>query len=145
MTRYFVGGGAGFIGSHLVHRLLARPDAEVVVFDNLVSGREWHLDDVRADPRLRITVADLKDPEALAAELAGADHVFHFAANADIAKAATDPGVDFWDGTYLTHCLLEAMRVTGVKRLTYASGSGVYGDRGEEVVGESFGPLLPVS
>ena len=108
LTRYFVAGGAGFIGSHMVRRLLQRPDAQVVVYDNFSSGRAWHLPD---DPRLTVVRGDLKDLNALTEALAGSDVVFHFASNPDIAKAATQPDIDFWEGTYLTQNLLEAMRV----------------------------------
>ena len=77
--------------------------------------------------------------------MAGIDHVYLFAANPDIAAAVEEPGIDFWQGTYLTHNVLEAARVNGVPRITYASGSGVYGDRGVQEVDEEFGPLVPVS
>jgi UDP-glucose 4-epimerase len=75
----------------------------------------------------------------------GCRHVYLFAANPDIAKAVTEPAIDFWQGTYLTQNVIEAARITGVSRITYASGSGVYGDRGLEEVDEDFGPLHPIS
>ncbi len=75
----------------------------------------------------------------------GVDHVYLFAANPDIAAAIDDPGIDFWRGTYLAHNVIEATRINAVARLTYASGSGVYGDRGRQEVDERFGPLIPVS
>jgi len=142
LSRYFVAGGAGFIGSHMVRRLLQRPEAHVVVYDNFSSGRAWHLPD---DPRLTVARGDLKDLAALTAAIAGSDAVFHFASNPDIAKAATQPDIDFWEGTYLTQNLLEAMRAAGVRRLIYASGSGVYGDTGETAVTETHSPLSPIS
>jgi len=88
---------------------------------------------------------DLKNLNRLTEAIAGADVVFHFASNPDIAKAATQPDIDFWEGTYLTQNLLEAMRLANVHRLIYASGSGVYGDTGETAVTETFSPLLPIS
>lgn len=142
MTTFFVAGGAGFIGSHLVHRLLRQEDARVVVYDNFSSGRAWHLPE---SARLSVVHEDLKDLPALTRSIAGSDLVFHFASNPDIAKAATQPDIDFWEGTYLTQNLLEAMRVANVKRLIYASGSGVYGETGEQAVSESGTPLLPIS
>jgi UDP-glucose 4-epimerase len=145
VTRYFIAGGCGFIGSHLTRRLLERDDAEVVVFDSLVSGHEWFLEEVRDHERLHFVLGDLKDFDSLVEQTRGCSHAFHFAANPDIAKAVNEPAVDFWDGTYLTHNLIEACRVNDVKRITYASGSGVYGDRGTEPVAETFGPLEPVS
>jgi UDP-glucose 4-epimerase len=145
VTRSFVAGGAGFIGSHLTRELLQRPHDEVVIFDNLASGSEAHLAEVLDDPRLQFIVADLQDHDGVVEAMAGTDHVYLFAANPDIAAAVDEPSIDFWQGTYLTHNVIEAARINGVPRITYASGSGVYGDRGVEEVDEEFGPLIPVS
>jgi UDP-glucose 4-epimerase len=145
ITKSFLAGGAGFIGSHLAHELLRRPGQEVVVFDNLVSGKLSYLDGLLDDPRLQLIEADLKEFEALLDAMSGADHVYLFAANPDIAAAVDDPGIDFRDGTCLTHNVIEAARINGVPRITYASGSGVYGDRGTQEVDERFGPLIPIS
>jgi UDP-glucose 4-epimerase len=117
----------------------------VVVYDNLVSGSEARLEGVLDDPRLRLIVADLQELDGVVEEMTGADHVYLFAANPDIAAAVDDPGIDFWQGTHLTHNVIEAVRINKVQRITYASGSGVYGDRGAEEVDEEFGPLIPVS
>jgi len=138
-------GGAGFIGSHLVRRLLAHGDAGVTVFDNFSSGREWHLAPVAGDPRLRLVRADVKDLDALVAAAGGSDTAFLLASNPDIARAAAEPAIDFWEGTYLVQNALEACRIAGAGRIVYASGSGVYGDQGGRPVEESLGPLLPVS
>ena len=145
ITRSFVAGGAGFIGSHLTHGLLSRPDQEVVVFDNFASGDISHLEAAIDDPRLRLIEADLRELEKVIEAMSGVDHVYLFAANPDIAAAVDDPGIDFWQGTCLTHNVIEAMRINGVRRITYASGSGVYGDRGTQEVDEEFGPLIPIS
>jgi UDP-glucose 4-epimerase len=138
-------GGAGFIGSHLVQRLLAGGGGRVTVFDNFSSGREWHLDPVADEPRLRVVRGDAKDLDALARAAAGHETAFLLASNPDIARAATEPTLDFWEGTYLVQNTVEACRVAGVSTLVYASGSGVYGDQGALELDESFGPLLPVS
>lgn len=145
MTRTFVAGGAGFIGSHVTRQLLSRPDHEVVVFDNLSSGSESRLADVREHERLRFVVGDLKDLDGVVEAMEGCGQMFLFAANPDIAKAVEEPSIDFWQGTYLTNNAIEAARVTGVERIVYSSGSGVYGDRGTVPVAEDFGPLHPVS
>ena len=145
MPRAFVAGGAGFIGSHLTHELLRRSDVEVVVFDNLASGALAYLEDVLEDRRLRLIQADLQDAEKVVEAMRGVDHVYLFAANPDIAAAVKDPAIDFWQGTYLAHNVIEAARINGVRRLTYASGSGVYGDRGAQEVDEDAGALIPVS
>lgn len=143
MTRYFIVGGAGFIGSHLARHLSGEPGAAVTVFDNFSSGRAWHLDGT--DAPVTTVRGDVKELPALTEAMAGHDHVYHFASNPDIAKAATQPDIDFWEGTYLTQNVLEAMRVGGVPRLTYASGSGVYGETGETAVDEDYSPLRPIS
>ena len=80
---------------------------------------------------------DAEDPLQLIDAVDGHNVVYHFAANADIAKAVSDPSIDFWEGTFLTQNLLEAMRTTGVRRIVYTSGSGVYGDLGDEPVVEA--------
>src|SRR5947209_8588416 len=144
VSRFFVTGGAGFVGSHLVRRLLERPDAHVVVYDNFTSGQNWHLQGIDGTGRLRIVRQDLKNMTPLKEAMAGVDAVFHFASNPDIARAVSQPDIDFWEGTYLTQNVLEAMRVNGVPRLLYASGSGVYGNTGTEPVFENYSPLRPI-
>jgi UDP-glucose 4-epimerase len=144
--RWFIVGGAGFIGSHFVDRLLSFAATEqVTIYDNFSSGREWHYEAHLADSRLKIVRADVKDTQQLHSALAGHDFVIHLASNPNIALAATDPDVDFREGTLLTRQVLEAMRTTGVHRVLYASGSGVYGDLGELEASEGYGPLLPIS
>jgi UDP-glucose 4-epimerase len=145
LTRFFITGGAGFIGGHLVARLLQRPDAQVVVYDNFSSGRAWHLEAVETDARLQTVTGDLKDIGRLREAMAGIDVVFHLASNPDIARAVSEPDVDFWEGTYLTQNVLEAMRESRVPRLLYSSGSGVYGDTGAEPVVETYSPMRPIS
>lgn len=146
VTRYFVAGGAGFIGGHLVTRLLGEPDTQVVVYDNFSSGRAWHLPEPGSVDRLRVVHGDLKDLDRLKATLPRAiDFVVHLASNPDIARAERQPDIDFWEGTYLTQNLLEAMRLRGVGRIVYASGSGVYGETGEHPVSEVDTPLRPIS
>ncbi len=144
--RYLVTGGCGFIGSHVVRRLLLDTTVSaVVVVDNLLSGSMDRLGPALADRRVDVVISDVKDLDRLTVAATGVDHVFHFAANPDIAKSMVDPTIDFWEGTYLTQNVLEAIRIAGVRRLTYASGSGVYGDRSHLMPDEAFGPLEPVS
>lgn len=73
------------------------------------------------------------------------DIVYSLASNPDISKAITQPDIDFWEGTYLINNVLEAMRKNNVKKLLYASGSGVYGDVGDIVTNEDYSPMLPAS
>ena len=143
--RYFVVGGAGFIGSHFTDRLLADSSAAVTLYDNFSSGREWHYQEHCRDPRFKVVRADAKDVNQLTAAMSGHDVVIHLASNPDIARAATEPDIDFREGTYLTNNVLEAMRRSGTTTILYASGSGVYGDLGEKEADEDYGPLIPIS
>jgi len=144
--RFLIVGGAGFIGSHFLDSLLATAGVErVTLFDNFSSGREWHYEHHREDVRLCVVKGDVLDLEALCAAARGHEVVIHLASNPDIARAATEPDIDFYQGTLLTNNVLEAMRRGGVERLLYASGSGVYGDLGEHEAAEDYGPLIPVS
>jgi UDP-glucose 4-epimerase len=95
--------------------------------------------------RLHLVISDIRAFDDLVDAMQGCDHVFLLASNPDIALAVDDPAIDFWQGTYLTHNILEAMRANAVPRITYSSGSGVYGDQGETEVDEEFGPLIPIS
>ena len=143
---YFIAGGAGFIGSHVVKALLeTEPEAHVTVYDNFSSGRMWHLEDIDDSANLRIVKGDIRDIEELRVQSSGADLMFHLASNPDIARAVTEPDIDFWEGTYLTNNVLEAMRVNGIKSIVYASGSGIYGDTGTLEVYEDYSPMRPIS
>jgi UDP-glucose 4-epimerase len=144
-TSYFVTGGAGFIGSHLVNRLLDTTDARVTVFDNFCTGQRWHFGERIRNPRLRIVEGDAQDQSALVQAIEGHDTVFHLASNSDIARAATDPDVDFANGTLLARNVLEAMRKTGVKRIAFTSGSGVYGEVPPRPIPEDYDKMIPVS
>jgi len=144
--RFFIVGGAGFIGSHFCDHLLSAPDtSQVTIYDNFTSGRDWHVDQHSADERFRIVLGDAKDLRALTHAVIDHDVVIHLASNSDIARAATEPDIDFREGTLLSNNVLEAMRQNGVARLLYASGSGVYGDTGELVVDEDYSPMRPIS
>ena len=144
--RFFIVGGAGFVGSHFCDALLARDGtSKVTVFDNFTSGRDWHIAHHASDPRFAVVRGDVKDLAALTQAMRGHDTVIHLASNPDIARAVTDPDIDFREGTLLTRQVVEAMRVAGVPHILYASGSGVYGDLGHKEASEDHGPLLPVS
>ena len=144
MKKYMVVGGAGFIGHHLVKSLLMDGN-QVVVYDNLSSGKLSFLGDVAHIYLLKIVIGDVEDTPKLVDAMWGIDVVIHLASNPDIAKAMTKPIIDFWEGTYLTQCVLEAMRLCGVKKIIYASGSGVYGERGFHKVSESASNMNPIS
>ena len=142
----FISGGAGFIGSHIVKRLINKSDIfSITVFDNFSSGTKSHLDEVSSSPKLKIIEGDLKNLDLLKLSMHQMDLVIHFAANPDIAKAVSQPDIDFWEGTYLTQNILEGMRINNVKSILYTSGSGVYGENHSVEFKESYGPCFPIS
>jgi UDP-glucose 4-epimerase len=120
-------GGAGFIGSNLVDRLLARGD-DVVAYDNFSTGRREFLADALANPRFRLVEGDILDGEALAAAMTGVDIVFHLGANADVRFGTEHPQKDLDQNTIATFRVLEAMRQAGVKRIAFSSTGSIYGD-----------------
>ncbi len=144
MKKYFIVGGAGFIGSHLVKELL-KNDNLVRIYDNFSSGKMFHLREVENNKNLDIVRADVKDFEKLSEAMKGFDVIYHFASNPDIAKAMQQPDIDFWEGTYLTNNVVEAMRINSIRNILYASGSGVYGDTGYKETDEDYSPMLPIS
>ncbi len=138
-----VTGGAGFIGSQLVHRLV--PEHTVTVIDNFSLGKREFLADLARDPRLTIVAADLLQPGALDRAIAGCDVVFHLAANSDIRAGTADPYVDVQQGILATYHVLEAMRAHGVRQIVFTSSSAVYGLPTQMPTPEDYGPLTPIS
>jgi len=138
-------GGAGFIGSHLVDRLMAEGNA-VTVVDNLSLGRIEHLEAHRDRAGFRFVQQDVSDVDALDAVFADAqfDAVFHMAANSDIAKSHADPDTDQTNTFRTTWSVLEAMRRHQVKQIVFASTSAIYGEAPGKIR-EDHGPLLPIS
>jgi UDP-glucose 4-epimerase len=122
-----VTGGAGFIGSNLVDHLLARGH-DVTAFDNFSTGRREFLEQARQSPRFTLVEGDTLDRAALARAFAGADFVFHLAANADVRHGTEHPRKDLEQNTIATFNVLEAMRTAGVRRVAFSSTGSIYGE-----------------
>ncbi len=145
VKRVFVTGGAGFIGSHLVDRLLT-DGYEVTVFDNLSSGRRENVACHAGKSGFRFVEADLVDLEKTAAEMKGHDLVWHMAANTDIPGGFTRTDMDLKNCVTATYNVVEAMRRNGIRDLIFPSTGAVYGDLCRTTpCPENSGPLLPVS
>jgi UDP-glucose 4-epimerase len=125
--RAFVTGGAGFIGSNLVDRLLADGHG-VVTYDNLSTGQDAFLDKARSSPRFTLVRGDTLDLERLTEAMAGTDVVFHLAANADVRFGVEHPRKDLEQNTVATFNVLEAMRANRVRRIAFASTGSIYGE-----------------
>lgn len=143
-TRYFVTGGAGFIGSHVVDRLLAEGNT-VTVFDRQCAGREPWIEAASRSGRFNFVQADLLDPEALTEAMSGHDVVWHLGANTDIPGGAADPRLDLENCTIATNNTLEAMKDNEIRTLLFASSAAVYGETEAQPTPENVGPLLPIS
>lgn len=124
--RTLVTGGAGFIGSHLVERLL-NDGHEVLALDNLSVGRESNLQHLISHPKLKFVKADIGRREDIEAHFLGIDWVFHLAARADIVPSIVEPYEYHRSNVDGTVAVLESARHAGVKRLVYTASSSCYG------------------
>jgi UDP-glucose 4-epimerase len=141
--KILVTGGAGFIGSHLVDRLV-KEGFGVKIIDNLSSGRLENLTQYRNGSRVEVVMGDLKKMEDALKAVDGADVVFHFAANPEVRVSTINPEIHFNENVVATFNLLEAMRRKDVKELVFASSSSVYGEPEQIPVSEDA-PIRPVS
>ena len=139
-----VTGGAGFIGSHLVDALVEQ-GKKVRVFDNFSSGREEFLSHHMGGESVEIVNGDLLNSEAIMSAMEGIDTVHHMAANPDIRLGTEVTDTDLNQGTIATYNVLEAMRLNGVARISFASSSAVYGEASVMPTPESYGPVMPIS
>jgi len=125
--KVFVTGGAGFIGSNLVERLLSR-GKEVIVYDNFSTGVPEYLENAKKHQAFHLIKGDLLDQETLSSTMAGCDFVFHLAANADVRFGTEHPAKDLHQNTIATFNVLEAMRKNSVKKIAFSSTGSVYGE-----------------
>jgi UDP-glucose 4-epimerase len=125
--RVLVTGAAGFIGSHMVDRLLAAGHS-VIGFDNLSTGHRRFLQSALISPDFVLHQADLLDRQPLAKAMQGAELVVHLAANADVRFGTKYPRKDLDQNTIATWNVLETMREQGCKRIVFSSTGSIYGE-----------------
>jgi len=139
MNKVLVTGGAGYVGSHLVERLLAE-NHQVYVYDNLSSGK---LDNLKKHPKLLIEVTDLTENFTIPKDV---DTIFHLAANPDIPKGMKDPTLDLKHTFLSTINLLQAMHEVGCNKIVYTSSCSVYGEPNPNITSVfEWDPCDPIS
>jgi len=126
MKKAIVTGGAGFIGSHLVDKLL-QEGYLVTVLDNFSTGRPDNLAHQKSNENLKVIKVDISSLEQILPYFKGVDQVFHLAALADIVPSIVDPAAYFKANVDGTFSVAEAARLGGVKKLVYAASSSCYG------------------
>jgi UDP-glucose 4-epimerase len=144
MTKYFITGGAGFIGSHLSEKLIAEGQ-QVTVFDNFVSGSKENIRRLIGNSRFQFFQNDLLDPSALNSIMKGHDIVWHLGANTNIPAGNTTTDLDLKNCTIATRNVLEAMRANNINKMLFSSSACVYGDAAQVVFSETYGPLFPIN
>jgi UDP-glucose 4-epimerase len=139
-----VTGGAGFIGSHLVDRLLADTHTDIVVFDNMHRGRLSNIEQHRNNSRFRLIHGDIRDREALDEVFRGANIVYHLAAQSSVMGATEDLEYSFSTNVVGTFNVLRSAAEHGVRRVIFTSSREVYGEPIELPVDEAQ-PLLAIN
>lgn len=142
-TRTLVTGGAGFIGSHLVDRLVAAGE-RVTVLDDLSSGEEANLAEARTAGDVRLVVGSILDREAVAGAMAGCNRVFHLAVQC-VRRSLNRPVENHDVNATGTLNVLEAARHHGVRRFVYCSSSEVYGNASAELLDEESVVCAPMT
>jgi len=144
-SKVLITGGAGFIGSHLVDRLMV-DGKNVTVFDNLSNGSLKNLERWLGNEHFRFIRGDLKNPNDIEKAVEDIELVFHLAANPEVRVGKTDPSIHFRENLMATFNLLEAMRkCASAKTFVFASTSTVYGEAEVFPTPEDYGPSIPIS
>ena len=142
--RVLITGGAGFIGSHLVDRLMELGH-EVRVLDDLSAGS---LDNVKRwleNENFEFIKGDMRDSETVKEAVKDVEAIFHLAANPEVRIGAQSPELLYETNVMITYNLLNAVRDSGVKYIIFTSSSTVYGDASLIPTPEDYGPLEPIS
>ena len=142
--KILVTGGAGFIGSHLVDRLM-EDGHEVRVLDDLSAGSLENLKGWIDHERFEFMQGDLRRRDVCEKAVKEVDVVFHLAANPEVRIGAQSPELLYETNVLITYNLLEAIRKEDIKALAFTSSSTVYGEAKEIPTPEDYGPLEPIS
>jgi UDP-glucose 4-epimerase len=142
--KILVTGGAGFIGSHLVDKLLSSGN-EVTVIDNLSSGKMEFIEHHIPEKNFKFVKLDMLKLEKLQQAIKGVDIIYHLAANPDVRLGAENTKIHLEQNIIVTYNLLEAMRMNKQQNIVFTSTSTVYGEATIIPTPENYGPLIPIS
>jgi UDP-glucose 4-epimerase len=143
-VKYFITGGAGFVGSHFVDRLI-KDKNEVIVYDNLILGKKNFFKNHIKNKKFKFIKGDILNFDLLKRSMKKSEIICHFAANSDIIQSSFKTKIDFENGTIGTFNVLEAMRVNSIKKIIFTSSNVVYGEVDKFPIKEDYGPLFPIS
>lgn len=144
MSKHFITGGAGFIGSHLADTLISEKN-DVTVFDNFVSGKKENIQHLIGQKGFSLIQGDLLDVKTLNNAMQGHEIVWHLGANTDINLGNRVTDLDLKNCTIATCNVLEVMRLMHIKNIIFSSSACVYGDTPSVALDETYGPLLPIN
>lgn len=145
MAKILITGGAGFIGSSIVDKLLQLGN-EIIVIDNLSTGNRELVPKWSKISKLRFVHADILDNQVLRKLVDACDLVFHFAANPEVRIGLTNSKIDYEQNIFATYSLLEAIKnSSNCRKIVFTSSSTVYGEPNVIPTPEHYGPLIPVS
>ncbi|NQT74344.1 MAG: NAD-dependent epimerase/dehydratase family protein [Chloroflexi bacterium] len=144
MAKFFITGGSGFIGGHVVDRLM-NEGHQITVYDNLVTGKKKWIEHHLEKKDFKFIEDDLLHFDALKEVMAGHEIVWHLGANTDIVMGNNITDYDLKNCTIGTYNILEAMRQNNIDKILFASSATVYGDAPPIHLSETYGPLLPIS
>lgn len=143
-TKHFITGGAGFIGSHLVDKLI-EDGKSVTVYDNLALASDENIKHHFGKENFNFIKADLLDFDTLKKSMKEQEVIWHLGANTDIPGGNRITNLDLKNCTIATRNVLEAMRQLGLNKILFTSSACVYGDAPPTFLSESYGPLFPIS
>jgi len=144
LGKIMITGGAGFIGSHLTEALI-KENEQVIVLDNLSTGKKSNLSSCINNKKFKLIVEDLKNQKQISKHIKDIDTIFHMAADPEVRTGHSDPNLAYTQNIENTYQLLENVRKSNVNKFVFASSSVVYGEPEIIPTPETFGPLLPIS
>jgi UDP-glucose 4-epimerase len=147
MKYILITGGAGFIATHLIENLIISSENYIVAIDNLSMCDEKNISKYFEYPNFTFHKVELTNIQELIQIFNKYNFsiVYHLAANSDISRSFTNPIIDYTNTFNTTWNILEQLRINNIKQFIFASTSAIFGEVGDTLIDESYGPILPIS